>query len=42
MAWGDPARGLARRIGALLAALAAVAMAALFISFDLTSFSTDW
>jgi hypothetical protein len=42
LAWRDPARGLPRRVGAALAALAAIALAALFVSFDLTSFSTDW
>ena len=42
LAWRDPARGLPRRVGAALVALAAITLAALFISFDLTSFSTDW
>ncbi len=41
-AWTDPSRGLPRRVGLPLVALAAGTLCVLFFAFDLTSFTTDF
>jgi hypothetical protein len=42
VAWRDPSRGLPRRLGLPLVALAAGTLCVLFFAFDLTSFTTDF
>jgi hypothetical protein len=42
VAWRDPSRGLPRRMGLPLVALAACTLCVLFFAFDLTSFTTDF